>query len=262
VHGIAYTFLNNVILIVLFLLCCGLQAASRGSLANNSSSVFSPTFAAQRAVNLSSKAHKQADIPELTTDWGSICAELARNAARGTQWPQQSKEVLQRVNNLMGGRWLLVESGKYTAPEHPRVGKPARALVHVAMFYAQEPQQDKAGFHDGFESRSSSKGRRSRGKHSVVPLIHTMKEPIKLSQLPEGSKSMWMPATYELDDSGWPTGEIGFKARSTAHNSMQATASSRLLLLGPSSSFQSCCNKVQVCGETTVLRMPCATPSR
>jgi hypothetical protein len=212
----------TVILLGALFLCCALQAASSslGWLVP-ASSIFSPAFAAQQAVTLSSKARNKSRIPEVDSKWASTCAELARNAAQGTRWPQQSKEVLQRVNDLLGGRWLLVESGLYTTPGHPRVGEPARALVHVAMCYVGEPQQGKAGI-DGFESSSSgSKGRRSRGQRMDVPLIHTMKEPTKLSELPVGSKSMWLLATYELDTSGWPTGKTGSRARSSAHHSVQ-----------------------------------------
>lgn len=217
-------------------LCSALQAASSlCSLAPASSnSTFTPALAAQQAANLSSKALKTS-IPELNTDWGSTCAELARNAATGTQWPQQSKEVLQRVSDLLGGRWLLVESGLFSTPEHPRVGQPARALVHVATCYVVEQQQGKAGI-DGFQSSSSgSKGKRIKGKRTDVPVIHSMKEPTKLAELPAGSKPMWLLATYELNDNGWPTGKISSRACSTSHNSAQAHCITHMRVARPCS---------------------------
>lgn len=152
--------------------------------------------------------------------WPAACHELEQNAPAGSEWPQHSKLVLDKVAELLGGRWLVVQSGNFSA-EQPRADQPARALVHVVMCYTNEqgghldspvqgaPQQDGAEpLHAGSTSSTQQGVAKPAGKDSKVPpVIQPLKQPTKVAQLPPGSTPMYYLVAYQLDDNHWPTGE-------------------------------------------------------
>lgn len=149
--------------------------------------------------------------------------------------------MLETVDDLVGGRWLLIQCGNFVDP-HPLAGWPARALLHVALCYAL-PQQYTQHVAVGSESDSSagnntrpevfnssasnitsskpdsstsnytsseslsSASNNSGSRNSGSDCLRLLKEPTPYADLPPGSKPMLYFAPYELDKYGCLTGE-------------------------------------------------------
>jgi hypothetical protein len=147
--------------------------------------------------------------------------------------------MLETVNDLVGGRWLLIQCGNFLDP-HPLAGRPARALLHVALCYALPPQYTRhvavgsecdssagnnssasnytsresdtsASKYTSSESLSSASNN-SGSQNSGSDRLRLLKEPTPCAELPPGSKPMLYFAPYELDQDGCLTGEsLGFR---------------------------------------------------
>jgi hypothetical protein len=103
--------------------------------------------------------------------------------------------MLEKINESMGGRWLLIECGTYL-DHHPLAGRPARALVHVALCNLTE-----------FPGVSDKpKAKTSKERQSERYAVHVLKEPTPIAELPPGSTPMLHYAPFELDGNGHLTG--------------------------------------------------------
>ena len=129
----------------------------------------------------------------------------------------ESQALLRKVDEAVGGRWLLTECGTYLEP-HPLAGRPARTLMHLALcnlWYEEDEAHAAAasinpGLLDDFDRRTSSSRmkRRGRGKGGNNPdAILPLRDPVPLATLPPGSQPRLYCACYELDDKWHVTGE-------------------------------------------------------
>lgn len=117
--------------------------------------------------------------------------------------------MLEKINESVGGRWLLIECGTYL-DQHQLAGRPARALVHVALCNLIDVQ----GVSDSSSSSSSKpRARTSKERQSERYAVHVLKEPTPLSELPPGSTPMLHYAPFELDGNGHLTGGNPFAKR-------------------------------------------------
>lgn len=132
--------------------------------------------------------------------------EVARCADTGTICPEHSKSVLEKVHELLGGRWLYVECANWDAGQ-PLAGQPARGLLHLCMCVLdRQPQLTQADL--PASSSSESGGMEAEiAKLAAAFKIQALREPIPEHELPMNSQAVVTYGVFKLDSSGWPSGE-------------------------------------------------------
>jgi hypothetical protein len=137
----------------------------------------------------------------------------------------------------MGGRWIFMECGNWQS-----TGRPARAILHVAMAYVadqqgqpqqqqqreQPPQQQqqqqgrvarpvRPDLADEFDREVSANAPAPRRQKQLKAMhgkcFELLPQATAKAELPAGAMPLLQLGVFEMDDNGWPTGECEGAAR-------------------------------------------------
>lgn len=128
------------------------------------------------------------ELYQLDVTFGTCMKQVAAAAGKGTE-AGPGAEVLQRMDDSIGGFWFFVRSGEFEEG-HPRALQPALAVVQGVLLSVEVTEK-----------------RGPRGGKSKL------KQPTVLQSPGDSPEPYLYYITYELDPNGWPTGEPDLPVR-------------------------------------------------
>jgi hypothetical protein len=140
-----------------------------------------------------------------TAPFTNACQHLAIAAAKGTEWSGSSRAALQRVDEELGGAWMLAECKQYAAG-HRLAGRPARALVHVTLWGFEEEDSSSSSSDASSNPRSRKPKRKKAG--GADPQVTLFINAEATQTMSPGIRPFVHHAGYELNDDVWPTGKL------------------------------------------------------